>query len=104
MSKHVEGVESYFDHIFTHKFLNIQPIFNPKKSFGKLRLRPFQPYHPILCMSKHVEGVESYFDFQPYHPILCMSKHVEGVKSRNNFQPLQHALTYIVLDGMVGKV
>ena len=45
-------------HIFDHNFLNIQPIFNPKKSFGQLRLRPFQPYHPvyhnhiILCMLK----------------------------------------------------
>ena len=28
------------------------------KSFGKLRLRAFQPYHPILCMLKHVEDVE----------------------------------------------
>ena len=59
---HVKGVERSLNS-FTHNFLNIQPIFNPKKSFGKLRPRPFQPYHPILCMSKHVEGVESYFDF-----------------------------------------
>ena len=29
-----------------------------EKSFGKLRLRAFQPYHQILCMSKHVEDVE----------------------------------------------
>ena len=29
--------------------------FQSKKSFGKLRLRAFQPYHQILCMSKHVE-------------------------------------------------
>ena len=32
------------------------------KSFGKLRLRVFQPYRQILCMSKHVKGVEGYFD------------------------------------------
>ena len=32
--------------------------FQSKKSFGKLRLRAFQPYHQILCMSKHVEDVE----------------------------------------------
>ena len=30
--------------------------------------------------------------------------YVEGVESYFDFQPLQHALTYIVLDGMVGKV
>ena len=29
--------------------------FQSEKSFGKLRLRAFQPYHQILCMSKHVE-------------------------------------------------
>ena len=32
-------------HIPAHNFLNIQQIFNPQKSFGKLRLRDFQPYH-----------------------------------------------------------
>ena len=29
-----------------------------EKSFGKLRLRAFQPYHQILCILKHVEDVE----------------------------------------------
>ena len=52
-------VETKYIHIFAHNFLNIQLIFYLKKSFGKLRLRPFQPYHPMLCMLKHVEGVES---------------------------------------------
>ena len=32
--------------------------FQSEKSFGKLRLRAFQPYHQILCMSKHVEDVK----------------------------------------------
>ena len=32
-------------HIPVHNFLNIQQIFNQQKSFGKLRLRAFQPYH-----------------------------------------------------------
>ena len=32
--------------------------FQSEKSFGKLRLRAFQPYHQILCMSEHVEDVE----------------------------------------------
>ena len=32
--------------------------FSNEKSFGKLRLRAFQPYHQILCMSKHVKDVE----------------------------------------------
>ena len=30
--------------------------------------------------------------------------YVERVESYFNFQPLQHASTYIALDGMVGKV
>ena len=34
--------------------------FQSEKSFGKLRLRAFQPYHQILCMLKHVEDVEDY--------------------------------------------
>ena len=32
--------------------------FQSEKSFGKLRLRAFQPHHQILCMLKHVEDVE----------------------------------------------
>ena len=30
--------------------------------------------------------------------------YVEGVESYFDFRPLRHALTYIALDGMVGKV
>ena len=37
--------------------------FSIQKSFGKLRLRPFQPYHPMQCMSKHVKGVKSQNNF-----------------------------------------
>ena len=35
--------------------------FQSEKSFGKLRLRAFQPYHQIFpCMLKHVKDVEDY--------------------------------------------
>ena len=51
--------------------------FQSEKSFGKLRLRAFQPYHQILCILKHVE---------------------------DNLWHLWHALTYIGFDGMVGKL
>ena len=34
--------------------------FQSEKSFGKLRLKAFQPYHQILCMLKHVEDVKDY--------------------------------------------
>ena len=53
--------------------------FQFEKSFGKLRLRAFQPYHQILCMLKYVEDVKDYL------------------------QHLWHALIYTVFDGMVGK-
>ena len=32
--------------------------FQSEKSFRKLRLRAFQPYHQTLCILKHVEDVE----------------------------------------------
>ena len=32
--------------------------FQSRKSFVKLRLRAFQPYHQILCIFKHVEDVK----------------------------------------------
>ena len=54
--------------------------FQSEKSFGKLRLRAFQPYHQILCILKHVEDVE------------------------DNLRHLRHASTYIGFDGMVGKL
>ena len=31
--------------------------FQSEKSFGKLRLWAFQPYHQILCILKHVRDV-----------------------------------------------
>ena len=54
--------------------------FQSEKSFGKLRLRAFQPYHQILCILKHVKDV------------------------KDNLRHLRHALTYIGSDGMVGKL
>ena len=51
--------------------------FQSEKSFGKLKLRAFQPYHQILCILKRVEDVED---------------------------NLWHASTYIGFDGMVGKL
>ena len=32
--------------------------FQSEKSFGKLRLRAFQPYHQTLCILKHIKDVE----------------------------------------------
>ena len=50
--------------------------FQSEKSFGKLRLRAFQPYHQILCMLKHIKDVKDYL------------------------RHLRHALIYTVFDGM----
>ena len=41
--------------------------FQSEKSFGKLRLRAFQPYHQILCMSKHVKDVKDVEDRSNTH-------------------------------------
>ena len=81
----------------THTFWLITSLilngFSIRKSFGKLRLRAFQPYHQILCMSKHVEDVEDgkrtyrhtfiipFLIWYHLNVILCMLKHVEDVRS-----------------------
>ena len=49
--------------------------FQSEKSFGKLRLRAFQPYHQILCMLKHVEDVEDRSNTpKGCNAMLCMPK------------------------------
>ena len=48
--------------------------FQSEKSFGKLRLRAFQPYHQILCMLKHVEDVSKIDQIHIRAVMLCMSK------------------------------
>ena len=48
--------------------------FQSEKSFGKLRLRAFQPYHQILCMSKHVEACRKIDQIHIRAVMLCMSK------------------------------
>ena len=50
--------------------------FQSEKSFGKLRLRAFQPYHQILCMSKHVDDVED----RSNTPKGCNAMYVEDDK------------------------
>ena len=54
--------------------------FQSEKSFGKLRLRAFQPYHQILCMSKHVKDVED----RSNTPKGCNAMYVEDVEDRSN--------------------
>ena len=53
--------------------------FQSKKSFGKLRLRAFQPYHQILCILKHVRDVKDVKD-RSNTPKDCNTMYVEDVE------------------------
>ena len=57
-------------HIFAHNFLQSQ------KSFEKLSLRAFQPYHQMLCILKHVEDVKD----RSSTLNSCNAMYVEDVK------------------------
>ena len=54
--------------------------FQSKKSFGKLRLRAFQPYHQILCILKHVGDVRD----RSSTPKGCNAVYVGDVEDRSN--------------------
>ena len=54
--------------------------FQSEKSFGKLRLRAFQPYHQILCILKHVGDVRD----RSNTPKGCNAMYVEDVEDRSN--------------------
>ena len=81
----------------THTFWLITSLilngFSIRKSFGKLRLRAFQPYHQILCMSKHVEDVEDgkrtyrhtfIIPFLIWYHLNVIPMYVEDVEDRSN--------------------
>ena len=52
--------------------------FQSRKSFGKLRLRAFQPYHQILCILKHVRDVRD----KSSTPKGCNAIYVGDVEDR----------------------
>ena len=56
--------------------------FQSEKSFGKLRLRAFQPYHQTLCILKHVRDVRD----RTSTPKGCNVIYVGDVRDRNNHQ------------------
>ena len=74
--KDVEDGKRTYRHIYANNFLNIQPIFQSAKSFGKLTLRAFQPYHQILCILKHVKDVKD----RSNAPKGCNAMYVEDVE------------------------
>ena len=69
--------------------------FQSEKSFGKLRLRAFQPYHQILCMSKHVEDVE---DRSNTHK-GCNAMYVEDVEDGKRTYHTFWLITSLILNG-----
>ena len=54
--------------------------FSIRKSFGKLRLRAFQPYHQILCILKHVRDVGD----RSSTPKDCNAMYVRDVGDRSS--------------------
>ena len=70
----------------THTFWLITSLilngFSIRKSFEKLRLRAFQPYHQILCILKHVGDVRD----RSSTPKGCNAIYVGDVGDHNNLQ------------------
>ena len=69
--------------------------FQSEKSFGKLRLRAFQPYHQILCISKHVEDVED----RSNTPKGCNAMYVEDVEDGKRTYHTFWLITSLILNG-----
>ena len=78
----VEDGKRTYTHILDHNFLKYLMDFQSEKSFGKLRLRAFQPYHQILCILKHVGDVGD----RSSTPKGCNAIYVRDIGDRNNLQ------------------
>ena len=65
--------------------------FQSAKSFGKLRLRAFQPYHQILCILKHVGDVED----RSSTPKGCNAIYVRDIGDHNNLQYTQYLMAWL---------
>ena len=57
-------------------FTDYSRLFLVNKSFGKLRLRAFQPYHQILCVLKHIGDVKD----RSNTPKGCNAMYVKDVE------------------------
>ena len=66
--------------------------FQSEKSFGKLRLWAFQPYHQILCILKHVGDVGD----RSSTPNGCNAMYVEDVKDEK--RTYRHILAHNFLN------
>ena len=65
--------------------------FQSEKSFGKLRLRAFQPYHQILCILKHVGDVGD----RSSTPKGCNAIYDRDVGDHNNLQYTQYLMVWL---------
>ena len=65
--------------------------FQSEKSFGKLRLRAFQPYHQTLCILKHVGDVGD----RSSTPKGCNAIYVGDIRDRNNLQYTQCLMVWL---------
>ena len=65
--------------------------FQSEKSFGKLRLRAFQPYHQILCILKHVGDVGD----RVSTPKGCNAINVRDIGDHNNLQYTQCLMVWL---------
>ena len=65
--------------------------FQSEKSFGKLRLRAFQPHHQTLCILKHVGDVRD----RAITPKGCNAIYVRDVRDHNNLQYTQYLIIWL---------
>ena len=65
--------------------------FQSEKSFRKLRLRAFQPYHQILCILKYVGDVGD----RSSTPKGCNAIYVRDIRDRNNLQYTQCLMVWL---------
>ena len=65
--------------------------FQSEKSFGKLRLRAFQPYHQKWCILKRVGDGRD----RSSTPKGCNAIYVRDVRDRNNLQYTQCLMVWL---------
>ena len=65
--------------------------FQSEKSFGKLRLRAFQPYHQILHILKHVRDVRD----RSSTPKGCIAIYVRDIGDCNNLQYTLYLMVWL---------
>ena len=90
MSKTSKMGKEHTHTFFAHNFLNIQKIFNLQKSFEKLRLGAFQPYHQILCILKHVEYVEDRSNTPKGCNAICVEDAEDGKRTYTHIFAQHH--------------